>query len=1537
MTKFKKISKRISAGIMAGICAVSMFATSMPVIPVEAASLSTENDAFPSSDTLIAQAAMLLGTKYGFGKKGYSGIYYQGSYKPLAESTIRGQGIDCSGLIYYSLTHLGYSTTGFDWNNPVPVDTDHWLSVKDSCTITYGGVTSQIDLEKESIKTTERPYWECADGSTITPGSVVVAEIPNDINHSWIYMGEFNSRDEVVAYLHNIGVPDSLITDKTVGDGGGDGGTHWRIESNGQEGVVVNNKTTGKKTSALNMYAFRVTQSDVNFTITKVLDSDNTVKISGISPIDGSQALYGVFRTQDCKEMISQIQIGTDGTGSIKLPSGTYYVKEINAPTGYDVNPTVYELNPNGNVNVAETFTTGSIKINKTAEDGIVGGREFKVSWTENGSEHSATAKTDDSGLAQFDGLRVYDMTAKNVITYTVSEVNVAERYEMPKAQDIVLTEGDADLTVTANFENDLKKGSIKINKQSEDGQNGDRHFVVTGNGESYDITTGADGIAILSGIPVFDSSDNKIVYTVSEKDVPIRYVVPADDEITLTADATTDVTFENKLKKFTAEVTKTDAEKLTAQGDATLAGAVYGLYLDGDLVDTYTTDENGYFKTAEYPCGNYTVQEISPSAGYLLDDTEYPVGAEPEHYTVENNQIPLNVVENISKGAMSIIKHSDDNEDEVKNMEQGAEFQVYLKSSGSYDSADEFVRDYLITDENGYAMTKSMPYGVYTVHQTKTVNDAAFVADFDVQVTENGKTYEYVLNNAPFKSYIHVTKLDAETGKVIAYEGAGFQIYDASGNLVNMNVDTFYTNSEGYLITPEMLGYGDYTLVEAQAPMGYVLDDTPVPFSVTAANSSIENAVNIVRVSKSDTAQKGKITIYKHGEIFSNVHALDPPIWIDEDGNTVAPDVPTVYTPIFEDGGLEGAQFKVTAAEDIVTADGTIRAHKGDVVATLTTDENGCAESDLLYLGKYTVNEINAPYGYVKTDDAQTVALTYAGQTVAVRDSVKTSFDNDYQGVKISLSKLMEEDQTFGIGMNDEWRSVRFGLFADEQITAADGTFIPKNGYIAEVSLEKDMTAAIAEKIPFGCYYVQEISTDEHYVLNGEKYLVTYEYQGQDMTTVNIDCGTFENHIKRGSVDGRKINQHDDPLSGALFGLFKIGTDDFSAAAALMTDTSDENGHFAFTEIPYGEYVVREIEAPTGYILSDKIYPVTISEDGDVIEITAKNAAISVAISKEDIYGEELPGAEMQLINSDDEVVDEWTSDGTNHMISEIPAGSYTLHEVAAPDGYVIATDIAFSIDEYGVVTVDNVTAEAHTEDGVPLITMVDDTTTATFSRQDATTGEELPGATLQIIDGNGEVIEEWVSTNEPHMIEAVLTAGGTYAFREITAPDGYLVAEDVEFTVNEDGSVTEVVMLDESTKVRISKQDATTGQELPGATLQVMDADGNVIDEWISTDEPHMIEAVLIAGKTYTLREVTAPDGYEVAEDVTFTVNEDGSITEVVMKDAPTPKPTPTAPTLPGSPATGDVGTNPMAYVLIVAGAVGIALIICRKKKED
>ena len=1297
MFKKSKILKKLGAGLMAGLCAFSMLGSSMSgVITANAASSSTENAAFPSADTVIAKAATLLGSPYTYGNKGYWHAYVQGQYTPLSVETINNLGIDCSGLVYYTLTQLGYKTSGFSWNNPVPVDTDHWLTVNDNCTITYDGKTSKVEVEKKNIKTTDRPYWECADGSVITAGSVVVAQNPVGEDHAWIYMGEFDSRNDVISYLKSIGVSESLINSKTVGDGTGAGGTHWRIESNGSEGVVINNKTDGKTATAMNMSAFRITKNDVKFEITKVLASDKTVKISGTSKVDGTVAKYGVYTDKACKNKVGEITIGKDGTGSIQLPEKQYYVKEISAPTGYSISEEVFALKADENVFVTEDFTRGKIKVNKIAEDGIVSGREFKVAGND-GSSY--TKKTNANGVAEFSGLKVYNTSTGKAITYTVSEINVDTRYEVPKAQNVTLTSGDVDLTVNVKFNNQLKTGSIKINKQSEDNQNGDREFTITGNGKTYTIKTGSDGVAILSDIPVYNSNNEKIVYTISEKNVPVRYVVPADQTATLTADATTTKTFKNILKKFTVEVIKQDSETTSAQGDGTLAGAVYGLYKDGELADTYTTDENGYFKTKEYVCGNYTVQEISPSEGYLLDETVYSVGAEAEYYFIEHNPISMTVTEDVIKGNIAIIKHSDDGSTQIETPEVGAEFEVYLKSSDSYEAAKDSEKDYLVCDENGYAATKKLPYGIYVVHQTKGWESTEYMEDFEVVISENEKEYFYLLNDAVKKSFVKIVKKDAETGNVIPVSGIGFKVWDcANSEYVSQKIyypsemilDEFYTDESGSLMLPNELAYGDYELHEVQSAEGYVLDKNPVPFT-------IDGSVETVVVEKTNTAQKGRISVQKTGDIFTTV-ATASSAYTDENCETIVN--PTTYTPVFASGNLSGAVFQIIAVEDIVTLDGTIRANAGDVVAEITTDENGYAETDLLYLGKYEVREITAPDGYALNAESQFVELTYAGQEITVRDTVNTSFVNDYQGVEISLSKVMEKDELFNIGNSDEYTRVRFGLFAAENITAADGSVIPADGLISEISLAENMSAKFDTALPFGKYYVQEIATDEHYVLNGKKYLVNFEYMGQEVTTVTVDCGEFKNALKRGKISGKKVDENEKSLENALFGLFAVDTAEFTADNAYMTAVSDENGHFEFDKIPYGEYIVREIEAPTGYILSDESYPVTISEDGEVIEIKAVNKSTKVRISKQDI-----------------------------------------------------------------------------------------------------TTGEELPGATLQIIDEDGNVATEWVSTDEAHFIEGKLIAGKEYTLRETIAPDGYEIASEIKFTVNTDGSVTEVVMYDEHT----------------------------------------------------------------------------------------------------------------------------------------
>lgn len=999
MFKNSKFFKKLSAGFMAGLCAFSMIGTAMGgTMTANAASTSTENAAFPSADTVIARASTLLGTPYQFGGKGYSGIYTQGAYSPLSVSTINNLGIDCSGIVYYTMTQLGYSTSGFSWNNPVPVDTAHWLTVSDSCTITYNGVTSKVDVEKHNIKTTERPYWECADGSTISPGSVVVSQNPSGTDHAWIYMGEFDSRSEVVSYLKSIGVSENLITSSTVGSGNGDGGRHWRIESNGSQGVVINNSTDGKTATAMNMYAFRITKTDVTFEIDKYDTGGNLV---GKSSVDNSSAVYGIYSNKACTGKVGEITIGSDGTGKIQLPDKTYYAKELKAPTGYTLDTTVYTIT-SGKNKVTEKFTTGSIKINKTAEDGIVSGIEFKITYKLDGKSYSATAKTNASGIAAFDNLRVYDMSTGKAVSYNVSEINVDTRYETPKAQNVTLTSGNVDLTVSVNFvndlvkgnikinkqaedgyigdrtfeikgngktytiktgsdgiailsgipvydssnnkitytiseknvdiryvtpanqtatltadatttvtfKNDLKKGSIKINKQSEDNQNGSREFVITGNGKTYTITTNAEGIAVLENIPVYDCSNNKITYTISENNVPLKYVVPANHTATLTADATTSKTFKNLLKKFTAEVTKQDSEAIHAQGSGTLAGAVYGLYKDGELVDTYTTDENGYFKTKEYVCGNYNIQEISPSEGYLLDTTVYSVGAEAKNYTVESNLVSVTVNEDVVKGNISIIKHSDDGTTQIETPEEGAEFEVYLKSAGSYANAVETERDYLICDENGFAQTKDLPYGTYIVHQTKGWENTEWMSDFEVFISENGKTYYYLINDAVLTSYVKIVKKDAESGNIIPASGIGFKVWDCANSCyvaqtiyypTQMTLDTFYTDESGTLMLPNELVYGNYELYEVQTANGYYLGAENVPFSVDGQD-------DVITVEKFNTAQKGKISVQKTGDIFTTV-AMASSAYTDENGEMIVN--PATYSPIFRSGNLSGAVFR--------------------------------------------------------------------------------------------------------------------------------------------------------------------------------------------------------------------------------------------------------------------------------------------------------------------------------------------------------------------------------------------------------------------------------------------------------------------------------------------------------------------------------------------------------------------------------------------------------------------------------------------------
>ena len=852
-------------------------------------------------------------------------------------------------------------------------------------------------------------------------------------------------------------------------------------------------------------------------------------------------------------------------------------------------------------------YSDGKYTLTLTDSNSILSDFSFKttsgISVSKSGNKLTLTSTSPVNDVVTFNSAKSMPDVGKTVLV----------PYGDITLQDVITgVENDAD-PIRAYFKVKTSSGNLKLVKTSEDGNVANIEFTVKGDDYSKTVKTNSKGEFELT-----DLVPGK--YTVTEH-TPTEYAEQKSKTVNVESGKTATVSFSNVLKKWNLTVTKTDAETKSAQGDATLAGAVYGIYNNGKLVDKYTTDKNGSFTTSYYVCGDkWTLKEIEPSEGYLLDETEYHIGVEAKKYTLENNSVSIGVTEDILKGKIAIIKHTDDGSTKIETPEKCAEFQVYLKSSGSYAKATESERDTLVCDEYGFAETKELPYGTYTVHQTKGWNGTEFIADFDVFVNENGKTYKYLINNSSLESYVKIVKVDSETGKQIPYAGAGFQIYDPNDELVTMTytypevttIDTFYTNSDGYLITPETLPYGKgYSVVEVQAPYGYILDSTPVYFDITAENTSEENGVTIVKVEKKNTPQKGTITVEKTGDIFSNVTAVGGG-YTDENGNDVA--LTTIYQPEYSVSGLSGAVFEIYADEDITTPDGTVRAKKDELVATLKTNTKGTATSKQIHLGKYRVVEKTAPYGFVLNKTVNHIELTYSGQNEKVTNT-STSFTNDRQKVVIDLTKILEQDEKFNIGNNDEILNVSFGLYADEDLKASNGTVIPENGLIEIVTCDEKGKATFKTDLPIGKYYVKEISTDNHYILSDRKYPVVFEYAGQDTASVHISVNDGEpiiNSIIYGTIKGLKIDRETgEKITGALFGLFSNNETEFTEETAIFTAESNEEGIFTFENVPYGEYIVCELKPATGYLPNGESYPMTISENKEVVEINVLNDKI--------------------------------------------------------------------------------------------------------------------------------------------------------------------------------------------------------------------------------------------------------------------------------------------------------------------------------------
>lgn len=639
---------------------------------------------------------------------------------------------------------------------------------------------------------------------------------------------------------------------------------------------------------------------------------------------------------------------------------------------------------------------------------------------------------------------------------------------------------------------------------------------------------------------------------------------------------------------------------------------------IKGNGIDKTVKTENGGSITADNLApGEYTVTEETPEE-YAEREAQNITVASGQTATVSFNNI-------LKKGKIAIIKHSDDGSTKIETPEKGAEFEVFLKSAGSYASAKETERDTLVCDKNGFAETKALPYGEYTVKQTKGQSGREHIAPFNVFISEDGETYRYLINNAVFKSAVEIVKKDAETGKTIPAAGIGFKVRNTdTGKFVVQHItyptpadiDTYYTDITGKLMLPEKLPYGNYEITEQCTAYGYVLNTEPVAFK-------IDGSKTVVTVEKRNTPQKGIIRIQKSGEVFASVNKSDG-----------------VYQPVFANKKLAGAVYEITAAEDIITPDGTLRYTKGTAADTVTTDKKGNAASKPLYLGKYTVREIKAPYGMILNSTPKTVELTYGGETVEVTETAIELY-NDRQKAEVSLSKILDKDEIFNIGNNGEILSVRFGLYAAEEMTAADGSVIPTDSLLETASCDKNGKLTFKTDIPVGArLYVKEIATDEKYILSDEKYPVLFEYAGQETALVKIKVNggeVIKNNILYGSVKGLKIDRETESIiAGALFGLFQSNATEFTTENAILTAESDKDGIFTFGSIPFGSWIIKELKPANWYLPNYEIYTVTIDADGQLVEITVTNNRIPEIRTKAAVNGGKTAVADGEITVED-------------------------------------------------------------------------------------------------------------------------------------------------------------------------------------------------------------------------------------------------------------------------------------------------------------
>lgn len=1060
----------------------------------------------------------------------------------------------------------------------------------------------------------------------------------------------------------------------------------------------------------------------------------------------------------------------------------------------------------------------GSLKITKQDEDGaIVPNTSFKVSKNADMSSPIGTYTTGADG----------SVTVNNLLPqkYYVQETAVPSHLVLDTTVREVTVEANQTTNYTAR--NNWVKGKVQLRKVDPDSGKqvaGATYAIYNDKGQELErLITTATGY-VESGYLRFGQ------YTVREVIAPSGYILNKSSyPVTITSnEQKITVTGEDERQTGRLELTKEDSVTgSSAQGEATLKGAVYELrakenildpadgsvkYAKGALVTSLTTDANAKASVSDLYLGKYILQEKTASTGYTLDTTKYDISLDYAGQSVEIVTKKQMVKERVKAQAFSIVKISDNGSGEADKL-AGVEFTVKAQKDidkyGSWEKAPVAknakgqTAAVLVTDKNGYAVSDELPYGVYVVRETKVPDDHYAVADFKVTITEDSRDPQpwRIFNDEKFRAVVKAVKVDQETGKTVALAGTTFKIKNLKTNEyvgywewnpTPEYITEWMTDESGTVMTGKELDPGRYALEEITAPNGYVLNVSPVEFTVsmnTAYETLPDGKTPVITVAKEDTSVKGRITVAKQGEVLTSAET-------DEHGNTKFK---------YEMRKLKGAVFEVKAAEDISSPDnqGDILYHKGDPVDTITTDAAGEAQTKLLPLGKYQVSEKTAPNGFTHSDDIREVELVYEEQNTAIVFGDAGTYENERQKVEVQAVKKDADDQQLLAG-------AEITLYANRDVYNYDGDVIVKAGEMIET------------------------------VVTGEDGRATFTADLPNDLTPEYGVMPIE------GIEDEDI----DPGFGA----------DVIDGVRLIGD-------------PNSLFYARETEAPQGYASGQEVryYFDTkyTNQNNAVLKFTAEyqNETTKVEISKVDITNEnELPGATLLIKTEDGKIIEEWVSADKPHLFEKLPAGDYVLSEKIPAPGYTTATDVPFTVKDTGEIQ---------------KVIMKDDVTKMQIIKTDEE-GKMLPGNRLAIIDQDGKTVDEWITDDKPHDITKLIV-GQEYILRELEAAAGYTKAADVAFIVRDTNEIQTVNMSNKQTVMHFSKVDETGEKELPGAKLQIIDKDGNIIDQWVSTEEQHTITG-LIEGQTYVMKEISAPYGYEIAEEITFTAG-DGQ--KVTMKD--------------------------------------------------